>query len=181
MGSGMRGTISEQLISQNEIATRVKALGKQINEDYEGRTITAVCLLKGSLVFCSDLVRHINVPLTIDMMRASSYGAETKSSGSVRIHQDLDRDISGHDVLIIEDIIDTGRTLHKIIELLSLRNPKSLKICTLLDKPSRREVYVPINYTGFTIEDRFVIGYGLDFDEYYRNLPYIGVLDLKGS
>lgn len=173
----IQGTIKETLFSAEAIAEKVAELGAQISKDYQGKEIFGVCLLKGSIIFCSDLIRHITVPIKIDVMRASSYGASTESSGSVKILQDLDTDITGKDVLIIEDIVDTGRTLRKTYDLLAFRNPKSLKICSLLDKPSRRVTPVDIDYTGFTIEDHFVVGYGLDYDEYYRNIPYIGILE----
>ncbi|MCB1044866.1 MAG: hypoxanthine phosphoribosyltransferase [Acidobacteria bacterium] len=174
----MRGTVESVLLSEPEIQQRIDLLGEEINRDYAGRELLAVCLLKGSVVFMSDLIRRLQMPLTIDVMRASSYGDATESSGSVKILQDLDRDISGLDVLVVEDIVDTGRTLAKTLDLLRFRQPRSLKICTLLDKPSRREVQIPIDYTGFVIEDHFVVGYGLDFDEHYRQLPYIGILKL---
>lgn len=173
----MKGTITETLLTEEQIQARVRELGAQITADYQGREIYGICLLKGSMIFSSDLIRSLKVPITIDVMRASSYGGSTESSGSVKILQDLDKDISSRDVLVIEDIVDTGRTLKKTLELLQFRNPKSLRVCSLLDKPSRRVIPIPIDYTGFTIEDKFVVGYGLDFDEYYRELPYIGVLD----
>ena len=155
-------------------------MGAEISADYANTEIFAVCLLKGSIVFTADIMRHMTPPVTVDLMRASSYGGGTTSSGSVKILQDLDRDITGRDVLIIEDIVDTGRTLHRTLELLQVRHPNSLKICTMLDKPSRRVLDIDIAYTGFSIEDHFVVGYGLDYDEYYRNLPYIGILDPNG-
>lgn len=172
------GRIKDVLYTREAIAEKVAELGKTITKDYADKEIFGVCLLKGSLVFCSDLMRHLDLPMRIDVMRASSYGASTTSSGSVQILKDLDTDIAGKDVLIIEDIVDTGRTLRKTLDLLEFRNPKSLKICTLLDKPCRREVDIDIDYAGFTIDDHFVVGYGLDYDEYYRNLPYIGILEL---
>ncbi|CAM2065817.1 hypoxanthine phosphoribosyltransferase [Sulfidibacter corallicola] len=176
----MRGKITDILFDESQINSRVAELGAEINADYAGRDIFGVCLLKGSIIFCADLVRHIKVPIRVDVMRASSYGSNTESSGSVKILQDLDIDIAGKDVLIIEDIVDTGRTLHKTLELLTVRHPNSLKVCTLLDKPSRRVEEIDIAYRGFSIPDKFVVGYGLDFDEYYRNLPYISVLDPNG-
>lgn len=172
------GRIKDVLYPAEAIAAKVAELGKTITEAYAGSELFCVCLLKGSLVFSSDLMRHIHLPMQIDVMRASSYGKSTTSSGSVQILKDLDTDISGKDVLIIEDIVDTGRTLRKTYDLLKFRNPKSLKICSLLDKPSRRVVEIDIDFTGFKIEDHFVVGYGLDYDEYYRNLPYIGILEL---
>ena len=177
----MRGRVSEVLYSEEQISQRVRELGEQISRDYQGREIFGICLLKGSMIFTSDLIRHLDIPVTVDLMRASSYGNTTASLGSVKILQDLDEDISGKDVLVIEDIVDTGRTLHKTLALMKMRQPNSLKICSMLDKPSRRVTPIFIDYVGFTIEDRFVVGYGLDFDEYYRNLPYIGILDLNDS
>ena len=173
----MRGTVTEVIYSAEQIRERVEGLAQEISRDYEGKTIVAICLLKGSLVFTSDLIRHIEHPLRLELMRTSSYGSETESSGSVKIVYDLDVDISGQDVLVIEDIVDTGRTLKKILNLLEMRKPKTLKVCSLLDKPSRRVTPIDIHYRGFTIDDHFVVGYGLDYDEYYRNLPYIGILD----
>lgn len=177
----MRGNIRDILFTEEQIRNRVRELGEQITRDYQGREIFGICLLKGSLVFTSDLIRHLKLPVTVDIMRASSYGNKTTSLGSVKILQDLDEDISGKDVLVIEDIVDTGRTLSKTLALLKMRQPNSLKICSLLDKPSRRVTPILIDYVGFTIEDLFVVGYGLDFAEYHRNLPYIGLLDLDES
>lgn len=171
------GSLSRVLYSEEDIQQKVAELGSLISKDYQDREIFAVCLLKGSIIFLSDLIRHISVPVQIDVMRASSYGESTESSGSVKILQDLDTDISGKDVLIIEDIVDTGRTLRKTFDLLAFRNPKSLKICSFLDKPSRRIESISIDYTGFTIPDHFVVGYGLDYAEHYRQLPYIGILE----
>ena len=173
----MRGKVTEILLSEDRIGQRVRELATQISDDYRDKHIFGICLLKGSMVFTSDLIRALKVPITVDMMRASSYGDDTISSGSVKILHDLDKDIADKDVLIIEDIVDTGRTLRKTLNLLEVRHPKTLKICTLLDKPSRREVPIELDYVGFTIDDHFVVGYGLDFDEYYRDLPHIGILD----
>ncbi len=157
------------------------ALAEQISADYAGEEIFGICLLKGSLLFTSDLIRYINRPIKVDMMRTSSYfGTAMESSGSVKILLDLDQDIEGKNVLVIEDIVDTGRTLKKILALLAFRNPKTLRICALLDKPSRRIEPIDIDYLGFTIEDKFVVGYGLDYDDYYRNLPYVGLLSPEG-
>jgi len=174
----IRGTIVSTLLSEVQIATAVARLGEEISRDYRGKDLLCICLLKGSMVFLSDLIRRIDIPLHVDVMRASSYGDALVSSGSVKILQDLDQDISGREVLMVEDIVDTGRTLAKTLELLRFRQPRSLKVCALLDKPSRREVPIEIHYRGFEIENHFVVGYGLDFDEYYRNLPSIGVLEL---
>lgn len=175
------GKIRKVLLTEEEIHRRVQELGQEISRDYAAGELTAICLLKGSIVFISDLIRHLDIPLNVDIMRASSYGASTESSGSVKILQDLDSDIGHRDVLIVEDIVDTGRTLYKTLELLRFRKPRSLKICSLLDKPSRRVLPIEIDYCGFVIPDHFVVGYGLDFDEYYRNLPYIGILELDGA
>lgn len=170
------------LISAEAIQTRVDALGAQITADYAGRAsetggLVVVSVLKGSFLFCADLVRKIDVPLRIDFLAVRSYGEATKSSGIVQIVHDLSRPIEGEDVLLVEDIVDTGLTLAHVIELLKTRRPRSIKLCSLLHKPARTKVEVPIDYLGFTIEDKFVIGYGLDGPrEHYRNLPYVGVL-----
>jgi hypoxanthine phosphoribosyltransferase len=158
------------------VSTRVAELGAQLTADYAGRDPVLVSVLKGALIFLADLMRAMDVPASIDLMEVSSYGAATESSGQVRILKDLSRPIEGRDVVIVEDIIDTGLTLNYLLRYLWERNPASIAICCLLDKPARRLVEIPIDYTGFTIPDRFVIGYGLDYDERYRNLPYIGVL-----
>ncbi|HUT16469.1 MAG TPA: hypoxanthine phosphoribosyltransferase [Anaerolineae bacterium] len=168
--------VGEILISEEEIRARTRELGRQISQDYQGRDLLLVCVLKGAITFLADLMREITVPHAIDVMAISSYGASTRSSGVVRILKDLDTNINGCNVLIVEDIIDTGRTLSYITANLKTRHPKSLRICTLLDKPSRREIDIPLDYVGFEIPNKFVIGYGLDYGEIYRNLPYIGVL-----
>jgi len=165
------------LIPEEKIFQRIKELAKQISEDYEGRNVHLICILKGSIVFSCDLAKRITVPVTFDFMSVSSYGNETVSSGRVRILKDLDESIQGKDVLIIEDIIDSGRTLSYLKDLLSSRAPKSLEICTLLDKPDRRETEVEVKYVGFEIPDKFVVGYGLDYNQFYRNLPYVGVIE----
>ena len=168
----------EVMISEQELKDRLKVLGKQITEDYkENSNLLLLSILKGSVVFLSDLMRNIDLPLVIDFMIASSYGSGTQSRGNVKIIKDLDVNISDYDILIVEDILDSGYTLSKIIEILKTRNPKSLKICALLDKPDRRISPVKLDYTGFVIEDKFIVGYGLDYDEKYRNLPYIGILN----
>ncbi len=159
------------------VDNRIKELGKQISRDYAGREVYLIGILKGSVYFTCELAKRITVPVIMDFMQCSSYGAATKSSGVVKLSKDLDMAITDRDVIIIEDIIDSGRTLSHLKDLLSQRNPASLKICTLLDKPSRRVVDVDVDYTGFQIEDKFVIGYGLDYDQLYRNLPYIGVVE----
>jgi hypoxanthine phosphoribosyltransferase len=173
----LRADIGQVLISEEEIRAKVRELGAQISADYAGRSVTLVSVLKGSLPFMADLMRAIDAPVQIDLMEVSSYGgATTESSGLVRILKDLSSSISGRDVLIVEDIIDTGLTLNYLLRYLRGKNPASLRICALLDKPARRLVEIPIDYTGFTIPDEFVVGYGLDFGEIYRNLPFIGVL-----
>ena len=172
----LHNDVGEILISEEEIRTRTRELGRQISQDYQGRDLLLVCVLKGAITFLADLMRQIAVPHAIDFMAISSYGASTRSSGVVRILKDLDTNIDGCNVLIVEDIIDTGRTLSYITANLKTRHPKSLRICTLLDKPSRREIVIPLDYVGFEIPNKFVIGYGLDYGEIYRNLSYIGVL-----
>jgi hypoxanthine phosphoribosyltransferase len=171
--------ISEVLIAEEELRKRVKELAKQIEKDYQGKDLVAVGILKGALLFLADLVKAVNLPLTYDFMDVSSYGANTESTGEVRILKDLSMKIEGKDVLIVEDIIDTGYTLSYLLENLKTRKPASVKICCLLDKTSRRKVSVPVDYVGFEIPDAFAVGYGLDYAERYRNLPYIGVLELS--
>lgn len=168
--------IKNIMISEEEIAKRVKELGKQLTEEYNGKELLVVGILKGCMLFLSDLVRTIDLPLTMDFMVVSSYGTTTKSSGVVRIIKDLEREIEGKDVLIVEDIVDTGLTLSYLIENFKTRNPKSVKVCSLLDKPDRRKAQVDIQYVGFKIPDEFVVGYGLDYSEVYRNLPFVCVL-----
>ncbi len=169
--------VASVLVSEEQIGARVAELGAQISADYAGRELTLVSVLKGSLPFMADLMRAITIPVSIDLMEVSSYGGTaTESSGLVRILKDLSSSIDGRDVMIVEDIIDTGLTLNYLIRYLRGKNPRSLHICTLLDKPARRLVDIPIDYLGFTIPDQFVIGYGLDYGEQYRNLPFIGVL-----
>ena len=170
--------IQEILISEEEIAARVAVLGEHISQDYAGKELVLVGVLKGAAIFLSDLVRRISIPLSYDFVAISSYGADTSSSGVVRLMKDLDESIESKHVLVVEDIIDTGWTLRMsyIVENLRSRKAASVRVCTLLDKPSRREVDVGIDYYGFIVEDKFVVGYGLDFDEYYRDLPFIGVL-----
>nr|MBC7244067.1 hypoxanthine phosphoribosyltransferase [Chloroflexota bacterium] len=174
--SNLDDDVAEILITEEQIKARTRELGQQISRDYEGQDLLLVCVLKGAITFLADLMREITIPHAIDFMAISSYGAGTESSGVVRILKDLDTNIEGRNVLIVEDIIDTGRTLHYITENLKTRRPKSLRICTLLTKPSRREIEIPLDYVGFEIPNKFVIGYGLDFAEIYRSLPYIGVL-----
>lgn len=168
--------IKNVMIKEEEIAERVKQLGKQLTEEYDGKELLVVGILKGCMLFLSDLVRAIDLPLTMDFMVVSSYGTATKSSGVVRIIKDLEREIEGKDVLIVEDIVDTGLTLSYLVENFKTRNPKSVKVCCLLDKPDRRKAKVDIEYVGFEIPDEFVVGYGLDYAEVYRNLPFVCVL-----
>ena len=172
----LKEDVAEVLISQEEIRAKVKELAHRISEDYRGQELLLVCILKGGMVFLADLMREMEIPVEIDFMAISSYGDGTVSSGVVRILMDLETNIEGKNVLIVEDIIDTGRTIDYITEMLRSRDPASLSICTLLDKRARREVEVPLHYIGFEIPDKFVIGYGLDYGQIYRNLPFIGVL-----
>ncbi len=165
------------MLSQEQIASRVRELGAQITKDYAGRNVVLVCVLKGSFVFTADLARAIDLPLRLDFLGVRSYGEGTETSGVVQITQDLSKPIDHEDVILCEDIVDTGLTVAYVIDLLRTRNPKSVKVCALLHKPARARVEVHVDYLGFTIEDRFVVGYGLDHAERYRNLPYIGVVE----
>lgn len=165
------------LISETEVDEKIEALGKQISKDYEGRQVHLICVLKGGAFFMCELAKRIATPVSLDFMSVSSYGDGTSSSGVVRIAKDLDESIEGKDVLIVEDIIDSGRTLYYLMDVLRQRHPKSLRLCTLLDKPERREKDVKVDYVGFAIPDEFVVGYGLDYAQKYRNLPYIGVVE----
>ena len=169
----------KELIAEEKVAARIKELAEQINKDFEGQSVTLVCILKGSVFFTTELAKYIKVPVVIDFMQCSSYGADTKSSGVVKLAKDLDEPITGKHVILIEDIIDSGRTLSHLVKLLSQRDPASLTLCTLLDKPSRRVVEVDVKYTGFEIPDEFVVGYGLDYDQKMRNLSYIGVVEFE--
>lgn len=169
--------ITGKMFSAEEIRNRVKELGKQIENDYKGEEILVVGILKGANMFTCDLIREIDLDVRIDFMSVSSYGSGTESSGTVKILKDLDTDIHGKNVLIVEDIIDSGRTLSNLVKELKIREPKSLKLCTLLDKPSRRVTEVDVDYIGFEIEDKFIVGYGIDYAEKYRNLPYIGMVE----
>ena len=168
--------VCEVLVAEDDLQARIAALGTEISADYEGRDLLLVGVLKGAVFFMADLMRKLTVPCEIDFMAISSYGAATDTSGVVRILKDLDINIAGRDVLVVEDIIDSGLTLSYLMRNLGARKPASLEICALLTKPERREIDVPVRYVGFEIPNRFVIGYGLDFAERYRNLPYIGVL-----
>lgn len=171
------GYTVNEMISQKEVEERIKALGAQISKDYEGESVHLICILKGSAFFACELAKYITVPVTMDFMQCSSYGADTKSSGVVKLAKDLDETITGKNVIVIEDIIDSGRTLSHLVTLLGHRDPASLVLCTLLDKPERRVVEVDVKYVGFQIPDKFVVGYGLDYDQRHRNLPYIGVVE----
>jgi hypoxanthine phosphoribosyltransferase len=166
-----------KMLSTEEIAARVKVLGEQITKDYKDKSLVLVVVLKGSFIFASDLCRAIDGPLRIDFLGVRSYGEGTETSGVVQITQDLSKPIAGEDVLIVEDIVDTGLTIAHLMDLFRTRNPRSVKVCALLHKPARSRVAVNIDYLGFTIEDKFVVGYGLDFGERYRNLPYIGLVE----
>ena len=166
------------LLSEEQVDERIAQLGQEISKDYEGKEIHLICILKGGVFFACELAKRISVPVSLDFMSVSSYGADTKSSGVVRIVKDLDEPLEGKDVIIVEDIIDSGRTLSYLIEILKKRNPASLRLCTLLDKPERRVTDVKVDYTGFNIPDEFVVGYGLDYAQKYRNLPYIGVVEI---
>lgn len=168
--------VQEVLLTEDQIQARVAELGAQLNADYAGMEPVLISVLKGSIVFLADLVRSMELPLSIDIMEVSSYGAATETSGQVRILKDLSNPIEGRHVIVVEDIIDTGLTLNYLLRYLREKGPASLRICCLLDKPARRLTEIPIDYVGFTIPDRFVVGYGLDYGERYRNLPYVGVL-----
>lgn len=176
MKENMREDMLRVLLSEEEIRAKVKELGEVITRDYRGKNLLLVTVLKGAVVFLADLMRWIDTPAEIDFMIVSSYGSGTKSSGVVKIVKDLDIPLADKDILIVEDILDSGMTLSYIKELLQSRSPQSIRIVTLLDKPDRRKVDLTADYSGFTVPDEFVVGYGLDYDEKYRNLPYIGIL-----
>ncbi len=165
------------LLTEEEVDSRIKEMGEQISKDYEGRQVHLICVLKGGSFFMCELAKRIGVPVSLDFMSVSSYGGDTKSSGVVKIVKDLDESIRDKDVLVVEDIVDSGRTLSYLMDMLRDRGPRSLRLCTLLDKPDRRVVHVDVDYTGFSIPDEFVVGYGLDYDQKYRNLPYIGIVE----
>jgi hypoxanthine phosphoribosyltransferase len=171
--------LQEVLISEQEVQTRVEQLGAQISRDYQGIDLHLVCILRGGVVFLTDIMRSITVPNTIDFMAVSSYGMSRQSTGQVRITLDLKDEIQGRNVLLVEDIVDSGYTIASVLRILETRHPHSLKVCTLLDKPERREVEVPIDYCGFVIPNKFVFGYGLDLDGFYRNLPFVATVDLE--
>ncbi len=166
------------LISKEEVEKRIAELGKIISEEYEGKEIHMICVLKGGVFFMCELAKYITVPVTMDFMSVSSYGDETSSSGVVKIVKDLDEPLEGKDVLVVEDIIDSGRTLSYLMEILEKRKPNSMRLCTLLDKPDRRVREVRVDHVGFEIPDEFVVGYGLDYKQRYRNLPYIGIVKM---
>ena len=166
------------LLSEEEVDKRIAEIAAKISEDYNGEQVHMICVLKGGVFFTCELAKRLTIPVSMDFMSVSSYGADTKSSGVVKIVKDLDEGIEGKNVLVVEDIIDSGRTLSYLLEYLRNRNPKSLKLCTLLDKPERRVIEVDVDYTCFDIPDEFVVGYGLDYAQKYRNLPYIGVVEL---
>ena len=173
----MHDDIKTVLVSEEQLKAKVAELGAQISRDYAGKNLVLVSILKGSVVFMADLMRAVSIPCNIDFMVVSSYGgSNTTTSGLVKIIKDLDGDLSGKDVLIVEDILDTGVTLSNLVPMLKMRNPNSVKICTILDKPSRRKANIQPDYEDFQVPDEFVVGYGLDYDEKYRNLPYVGVL-----
>lgn len=165
------------LLSEEEVDRRIQEIGEQISKDYAGRTVHLVCVLKGGSFFMCELAKRISVPVSLDFMSVSSYGSSTKSSGVVKIVKDLDEPLKDKEVIVVEDVVDSGRTLSYLLEMLRDRGPRSLRLCTLLDKPDRRVVDVEVDYTGFQIPDKFVVGYGLDYDQKYRNLPYIGVVE----
>lgn len=172
----MHQDIERVLLTEEQIRTRVAELGEQITQDYQGRAPVVISILRGSYIFMADLTRHIDLPCTVDFMAVSSYGSGTSSSGQVSILKDLSESVEGRDVLVVEDILDSGNTLSYLLELLKARHVSSVRLCTLLDKPSRRTRPIHADYVGFTVDDLFVVGYGLDYAEYYRNLPYIGIL-----
>ena len=167
------------MIPEEEVDSRIRELGAQISEDYKGKKVKLICILKGSVFFTTELAKRITVPVEFDFMQCSSYGSSTKSSGVVKIVKDLDEPIEGQDVIVVEDVVDSGNTLSYLLTNLSHRAPASIKLCTLLDKPSRRTKEVKVDYTGFEIPDEFVVGYGLDYAQKYRNLPYIGILSFR--
>ena len=169
------------MIDEDTVDARINDIAAQISEDYAKKEVRLICILKGSVFYTTELAKRLTIPTTMDFMKISSYGAGTVSSGQIKIQKDLDESIEGLDVIVVEDIVDSGNTLNQLIPILKERNPRSLAVTTLLDKPSRREVEVHVDYTGFEIEDKFVVGYGLDYDQSYRDLPFIGVVELDGE
>ena len=165
------------LLSEEEVDARIQQVAAKISKDYAGKEVHLICVLKGGVFFTCELAKRITVPVTLDFMSVSSYGDDTKSSGVVKIVKDLDESLKDKEVIVVEDIVDSGRTLSYLLEMLRDRGPASLRLCTLLDKPERRVIDVHVDYTGFNIPDEFVVGYGLDYDQRYRNLPYIGVVE----
>lgn len=166
------------LLTEEEVEKRILELGERVSQDYKGKQVHLICVLKGGVFFACELAKRLTIPVSLDFMSVSSYGNDTKSSGVVRIVKDLDESIENKDVIVVEDIVDSGRTLSYLLENLRARRPKSLRLCTLLDKPERRVTDVKVDYTGFEIPDEFVVGYGLDYAQRYRNLPYIGIVEL---
>ena len=166
------------LLTEEEVDKKIQEIGEQISRDYAGEQVHLVCVLRGGAFFMCELAKRITIPVSLDFMSVSSYGGDTKSSGVVKIVKDLDDSLAGKNVIVVEDIVDSGRTLSYLLEMLQDRGPKSMRLCTLLDKPDRRIADVSVDYTGFVIPDEFVVGYGLDYDQRYRNLPYIGILEL---
>ena len=169
----------EVLISEEAVEARIIELAEQISKEYEGKELHIICILKGSIFFTCELAKRLTIPVTLDFMSVSSYGSDTKSSGVIKIAKDLDESILGRDILVIEDILDSGNTLSYLLEMLQSRKPSSMKLCTLLDKPERRRKPVHVDYTGFEIPDEFVVGYGLDYAQKYRNLPYVGIVKFE--
>ena len=169
------------MIDEDTVDNRIKEIAAQISRDYAKKEVRLICILKGSVFYTTELAKRLTIPTTMDFMKVSSYGSGTVSSGEIKIQKDLDDSIEGLDVIVVEDIVDSGNTLSQLIPELKKRNPRSLAVTTLLDKPSRREVEVDVDYTGFEIEDKFVVGYGLDYDQSYRDLPFIGVVELDGE
>ena len=165
------------LLSEEEVDARIKKIAEQISKDYAGKEVHLICILKGGVFFACELAKRITVPVSLDFMQVSSYGSGTVSSGTVQIKKDLDEPLKDENVIIVEDIIDSGNTLSRLVPMLQERGPKDLRICTLLSKPERREVEIDVAYNGFEIPDKFVVGYGLDYDQHYRNLPYVGVIE----
>ncbi len=174
--------MSEQIrvmYSEQEVNAKIAEIATKINQDFEGEEVLVVGILRGAVYFCTELTKRMKPPVVMDFIEASSYGAGTESSGQIKIVKDLEEDIAGRNVIVVEDIIDTGRTLSLLLEMLKSRNPKNLKLCTLLDKPSRRVAEVPIDYNGFQVPDEFVVGCGMDYAQKYRNLPYIGIVEFE--
>ena len=169
------------LLTEEEVDKKIQEIGEQISKDYAGEQVHLVCVLRGGAFFMCELAKRITIPVSLDFMSVSSYGGDTKSSGVVKIVKDLDDSLAGKNVIVVEDIVDSGRTLSYLLEMLNDRGPKTMKLCTLLDKPDRRVVDVKVDYTGFQIPDEFVVGYGLDYDQKYRNLPYIGIVELDAE